>query len=368
MLPSLLVSTGIHLEVTPFIARATRGIPLLFRHQLQRSGIRQHDLVDVLSSSSSHPSSAFPFFSSPVASTTSNGSPTGSSGISHLQGSPSLRVSGSASFTLPLSPNFPHPAPAFFSSSSPSSSTLFAGSPKAAEWISSATRDNRRLASESAYVRSVSRGSTKASAEKPANTREDALQQGGGHSRGGGARGDKEKEGAGVGNSGGELDWTRVDLFAWDLLAENGKWHVSMCLDISRAIVVRRVVCARENNKRECGAVLAAQTASTRLRSCHFSSPSVVAGQRGPTQLPLSLVPCAYPCCSVPGGLSMQREREREAILLYRGSQIPKRRPKTPHKSGAEHPRSCLLSPPLRHHREDSENREAVPTDTPVFS
>lgn len=225
---SMYVLVGIHLEVTPFIARATRGFPLLFRHQLQRSGIRQHDLVDALSSSSSSYASS-PFascFSSPTNTTTTSTASSSSSSIggllgslaSHLASSGSLRnPGGNMNSTSSLSPFYPAIASSF--SSSPYSSVCTAGSPKGGE----GGRKQLTYTDMSCRKSAPPRHAAKTSTDKTSNDEGAASSQ---HPQGnsgeGGVLGDKEKERGGGGGSSGELDWTRVDLFAWDLLAENG--------------------------------------------------------------------------------------------------------------------------------------------------
>ncbi|KFG35794.1 putative histone lysine methyltransferase, SET, partial [Toxoplasma gondii FOU] len=148
--------TGLHFQLTPFIARVQRGIPLLFRHQLQRSGMRQHDLVDAFASL---PGLGVSPYSSSASSVSAEG-PRSSAVLAPLASglSPSLTAPGS-------------------------------GLEKKGD-----TRDG--LEDERRRAR---RRDEKAERKAEARDEESATRE--------------KKE---------ELDWTRVDIFAWDLTAENG--------------------------------------------------------------------------------------------------------------------------------------------------
>ncbi|KFG28360.1 putative histone lysine methyltransferase, SET, partial [Toxoplasma gondii p89] len=148
--------TGLHFQLTPFIARVQRGIPLLFRHQLQRSGMRQHDLVDAFASL---PGLGVSPYSSSASSVSAEG-PRSSAVLAPL-------ASG-------LSPSLTAPG---------------AGLEKKGD-----TRDG--LEDERRRAR---RRDEKAERKAEARDEESATRE--------------KKE---------ELDWTRVDIFAWDLMAENG--------------------------------------------------------------------------------------------------------------------------------------------------
>ncbi|KEP61241.1 UNVERIFIED_CONTAM: histone lysine methyltransferase, putative [Hammondia hammondi] len=151
--------TGLHFQLTPFIARVQRGIPLLFRHQLQRSGMRQHDLVDA-------------FASLPGLGVSLSSSSASSVSVEGLRSSAAL---------APLAPGL--------SPSSPSLAAL-AASPEKKGDSRDGPEDERRRAR---------RRDEKAERKPEARDEESATRE--------------KKE---------ELDWTRVDIFAWDLMAENG--------------------------------------------------------------------------------------------------------------------------------------------------
>ncbi|PFH31702.1 hypothetical protein BESB_026760 [Besnoitia besnoiti] len=205
--------TGIRLQLTPFIARAQRGIPLLFRHQLQRSGMRQHDLVDLMSFSS--PSSVSSLASLP------SSPPSSSSSVA--PGKAAFSASPSAGCAAELhsrasAPPPPDASPAL-SSASPAPSCLLALSAAAAPQRACAAETGDEADRETAETRS----------RRPRGDRERDV----GHKRRARGRRDEEFEDRAADapeetdeesarEKKDELDWTRVDLFAWDLRAENG--------------------------------------------------------------------------------------------------------------------------------------------------